>query len=191
MKTSHSILSKHWVFATVGAALISATASTHAAYIPLAPLQPEGAPGAALGKLLTGTSGGVAGNTVIASSAIPFTATLGGTTTGILRSMVVDTTAGYDFYYQVVNTSSSPVHFGDDIFRLAIPGYDQGGFTVAATYLNDGVTTLGTLTGVPVAFTTTFLPNKGAFSGVFSADRDAALNTPDFYNGGAALISFE
>lgn len=162
-----------------GVASLFVVSAAQAAFVSVAPNTPE-SPGLPLGAGTTGLSG-----TVLASSANNFAGSISGNTLfGTLRSMVVDTGSGYDFYYQVINTSTTGLNGGDDIFRLAIPGYGQGAFTVDATYRTDG---LAGITGAPVAFTSTFTPNKGGAGSVFSADRDPALNTPDFNGGGAAF----
>ena len=181
MKTSAS---KHhlWIPAVAGVTALLGVASANAAFVNVPDDEPEFP-----GKLLTTGTSGLTG-TVVASLERDWTGTLVNANTyqGKLRSMVVDTGAGYDFYYQVINTSLGGANIGNDIFRIAIPGYALTDplNPVDATYLNDGVTTISGLTGVPALFTSTFTPNGGA---VYSADRDPALDTPDFFGGGAAF----
>ncbi len=165
-----------------GVASLLVVSSAQAAFVSVAPNTPE-SPGLPLGAGTSGLTG-----TVLDSMSNNFAGSISGNTLfGTLRSMVVDTGSGYDFYYQVINTSSTAAGFGDDIFRLAIPGYGQGAFTVDATWLNDGVATISALVGVPVAFTSTLTPNKGGAGSVFSADRDPAMNSATFNGGGAAF----
>ena len=181
MKTSQLITAK--ILSTAfGVASLLVVSSAQAAFVSVAPNTPE-SPGVLLGAGTSGLTG-----TVVDSMSNNFVGSVSGNSvTGTLRSMVVNTGSGYDFYYQVINTSSTGLNAGDDIFRLAIPGYAQGAFTVDATWLNDGVTTISGLTGVPVAFTSTLTPNKGAAGSVYSADRDPALNSAEFNGGGAAF----
>jgi hypothetical protein len=184
MKTSSS-KPQVWIPALLGATAILGTTSAQAAFLNV-PDDTAEIPGILLGGGTTGTTG-----TVIASNEVNWTGTIinANTYQGILRSMVVDTGAGYDFYYQVINTSVGGPDVGNDIFRIAIPGFSLTDplNPVDATFLSDGVTTISGLTGVPVGFTTTNLPNKGVNSAVYSADRDPALDTPDFFGGGAAF----
>lgn len=178
MKTPQLLTAKI-LSSAFGVVSLIVVSSAQAAFVSVAPNTPE-SPGVLLGA---GTS--VLAGTVLASSANNFVGSVSGSTlSGTLRSMVVDTGSGYDFYYQVINTSTSGLNGGDDIFRLAIPGYGQGAFTVDATYRTDA---LAGLTGAPVAFTSTFVPNKGLDGSVYSADRDPALNTAEFNGGGAAF----
>jgi hypothetical protein len=175
----------NWPCTVVGVTLLFAVTAAQAAFVSVPAGNPSG--GALLAE---GSAAPTVAGLVLASQEAPFFGTivnLPSSYSGILRSMVVDTGAGYDFYYQVINTSLGPIFDNNDIFRLAIPGYDQGQIGVQATYLNDGVATIAGLGGVPAGFTSTFLPNKGANGAVFSADRDLSLNTARFLGGGAAF----
>lgn len=182
MKTSSSL--KHlWIPAVVGATAIFGAASAKAAFANV-PDNTAETPGIAL----SGTAG--LGGTVIASQEQAWTGTVVNANTyqGILRSMVVDTGAGYDFYYQVLNTSLGGIDVGNDIFRIAIPGYSltDPTFPVDATYRTDGLAGL-TLDALSTTWVPTQISNNAGGGEVFSADRDPALDTPDFFGGGAAF----
>lgn len=170
--------------AVVGVAAILGTASADAAFVNVPDNTPE-TPGILLGGGSTVLDTGA--GTVLASQEQSWSSTLiQGTFSGTLRSMVVDSGGGYDFYYQVLNTSTGGTNVGMDIFRLAIPGYSLTDplNPVDATYRTDG---LVGLVGVPVAFLPDQLSNKGVNGAVYSADRDPALDAPEFFGGGAAF----
>jgi hypothetical protein len=181
MKTSSKSLL--WTTAAVGVTAIFGVAKADAAFLNV-PDDTAETPGV----LLSATTG-LAG-TVIASQEQAWTGTLVNANTyqGVLRSMVVDTGTGYDFYYQVINTSVGGADIGNDIFRIAIPGYSLVDPTnpVDATYRTDGLAGL-TLDGLSTTWVGTDISNKGVNSAVYSADRDVALDTPDFFGGGAAF----
>jgi hypothetical protein len=110
--------------------------------------------------------------------------------------MVVDPGAAggpLDFYYQVINTSTGDAApgFDNDIYRTILGGYPQdppSTLTASVDYMSDGVTTISALSGVPLAFTTSFLPTPGKT--VFSADSDPFVPTPEF-NGGVIGFDFD
>lgn len=191
MKTPQLLTSKI-VTSAISAASFLLVSPAFAAFQTVLPETGE-IPGVALGVGTLSTSLG-SGQSVVATSETAFISTLGATFTGKLRTMVVNNGGTYDFYYQVINTSASATATGDDIFRLAIPGYGNsvdpipatGVIGVQATFLSDGVA-FANLTGVPVGFTTTFLPNKGLNGNVYSADRDPSLSIGGFELGGAAF----
>ncbi len=87
---------------------------------------------------------------------------------GILRSMVVDTGLGCDFYYQLVNTGTDQ-GFGADIFRMkTLGGFD--GLTLTVTYRSDLVgLDFGNFSNGPTDGAGTYDVGKNS---VFSADRD-------------------
>jgi hypothetical protein len=182
MKTSSkSIL---WTTAAVGATAILGLTNANAAFLNV-PDNTAEAPGILLGG---GTVG--LGGTVIASQEQAWTGTIVNANTyqGTLRSMVVDTGSGYDFYYQVINTSLGGTNAGNDIFRIAIPGYSLVDPTnpVDATFRTDGLAGL-TLDALSTTWVGTDISNNAGGGQVYSADRDAALDTPDFFGGGAAF----
>jgi hypothetical protein len=182
MKTS----SKHylWITAMAGVTAALGTATANAAFVNV-PDDTAEIPGIALGSGTTGLTG-----TVIASQSQAWVGTLPNANTyqGVLRSMVVDTGAGYDFYYQVINTSLGPISGGNDIFRIAIPGYSLTDplNPVDATYRTDGLAGL-TLDALSTTWLGTDISNNAGGGQVFSADRDPALDTADFFGGGAAF----
>lgn len=83
------------------------------------------------------------------------------TLTGTLRSLIVNRGGFRDYYYQLTNTSTSPLS-GQDIFRMTVVGFDPTD-VLAVTYRTDG------LAGISGA---------GAFAvgtkAPYSADRDVA-----------------
>lgn len=164
---------KHWLLAMAGATSLLLASTTQAGLVTVNPNTPE-TPGALLGGGTTGLLGAV-----IASQQSTFVGTTPDSQsfTGLLRSMVVNTPTGYDFYYQAINLSQEQ---GNDIFRLTLPGYGQS-LVTSATFRTDG---LAGLTGVPSGFLSSFTPNKGANGNVYSADRDPNLSTPAYQNGG-------
>ena len=182
MKAIHRILKALRPSAVASTAFLVTASIAQGVPFPVAPNTPE-VSGVALGPGSSGFSG-----TLIDSWEVPFSSIVPilPAFTGILRSMVVDSGPGYDFYYQMINTSVAGPNSGLDIFRLAIPGYGQGQFSVSATYLTDGVATISAV-GAPIGWASTFLPNKGILGGVWSADRDSTMNTPEFHFGGAAF----
>src|SRR6185503_11746111 len=94
--------------ATLASMLLLASAATNfAVLMPLPSPTPED-PGVALG---TGT-GGLAGTVIAAQDGL---FDLFPEFKGLVRSLVVDTGSGYDFYYQLVNTGSG---LGADLFRM-------------------------------------------------------------------------
>jgi hypothetical protein len=183
MKTSSS-KQLVWIPALLGATAILGTTSAQAAFqnVPDNTLE---APGILLGAGTTNLGG-----TVIASKEQAWTGTIVNANTyqGLLRSMVVDTGSGFDFYYQVVNTSLGGLNVGNDIFRIAIPGYSltDPTYPVDATYRTDGLAGL-TLDALSTTWVPTQISNNAGGGQVYSADRDPALVTPDFFGGGAAF----
>ena len=163
MHATHSNpLSRRLKLAALSSLFVLSTAATgFTAMVPLAEATSE-IPGTALG---TGTSGLT--GTVIAAQDSPFS--LAPEFQGILRSMVVDTGSGFDFYYQLVNTGSDPMETGADIFRVkSIGGFT--GLTLSVSYSTD-IATLdfagfsnGPSGGAPYSTGT---------KSIFSADRDA------------------
>ena len=117
------------------------------------------------GVALDGGTGNFAG-TVIAAQDSLFN--LQTTFAGILRTMVVDTGLGYDFYYQIVNTGTDDGG-GADIFRMkTLGGFD--GLTLSVTYRTDlNLLNFGAFASGPAG-------GAGAYEvgtkSVFSADRD-------------------
>ncbi len=115
-------------------------------------------------QLNTGT-GGIAGIVIDAQDSL---FNLSSDFQGVLRSMVVDTGLGYDFYYQVLNTGTDP-GTGAEIFRMkTIGGF--AGLSLSATYRTD-------LTGLDVTnFPTGPAGGAGAYAvgtkSIHSADRD-------------------
>ena len=146
--------------ALLGLICLSAAAPTFAAFVTLDPATDE-IPGLQLG---TGTAG-VTGIVIDAQDSL---FNLSSDFQGVLRSMVVDTGLGYDFYYQVVNTGTDP-GTGAEIFRMkTLGGFD--GLTLSVTYRTD-------LTGLDVTnFPTGPAGGAGAYTAgtksVYSADRD-------------------
>jgi hypothetical protein len=115
--------------ATIVSALVLVSAPTNfAAFMPLPSSTPED-PGV---DLDTGT-GGLTG-TVIAAQDSLFQNSFGDLK-GVLRSLVVDTGAGYDFYYQLVNTGTDQ-GIGADFFRMATSGSFDA-FTLSVTYASN------------------------------------------------------
>ncbi len=161
MHTSHSSqrTSRLRIIALSGIFALSTAATGFTAFVPLAEATPE-TPGAALGSGTAGLTG-----TVIAAqdSSFNFSPDFKGT----LRTLVVDTGSGYDFYYQLSNTGTDP-GFGADMFRVkSIGGFT--GLTLAVSYSTD-ITTLdfagfsnGPSGGAPYSTGT---------KSIFSADRD-------------------
>jgi len=114
---------------TLASMLFLASAATNfAALMPLPSPTPED-PGVTLGA---GT-GGLTG-TVIAAQDSLFANSFGDFK-GVLRSLVVDTGAGYDFYYQLVNTGTDQ-GIGADFFRMATSGA-YAGLNLSVTYASD------------------------------------------------------
>ncbi len=188
MKTSSS---KHylWITAVAGVTAALGTVSAKAAFVPL----PDNAPGFPGSTPLSGSTLGPdsLGGTVIASSEQNWVGTIVNPNTyqGTLRSMVVaNTVGGLDFYYQVINTSLGGPDVGNDIWRIAIPGWALTDPTnpVEATFRTDGLAGL-TLDGLSSGWTGTTSNKPGATSNVFSADRDPVFDSPDFFGGGAAF----
>lgn len=181
MKTSSS---KHylWITAMAGVTAALGAATSNAAFVNVPDNTPESA------DLSVPISTGLTGS-VIASQEQSWSQTLQqGIFQGTLRSMVVDTGAGYDFYYQVLNTSTGGLNAGMDLFRIAIPGYSLTDplNPVDATYRTDGIASL-TLDALATTWVATGVSNNAGGGQVFSVDRDTALDTPDFFGGGAAF----
>ena len=146
--------------AFLGLLCFSTAATALAAFESLPEATPE-TPGISLGS-------GTAGVTGVVIDARDSLFNLSTDFRGILRSMVVDTGLGYDFYYQIVNTGSD-IGNGTDIFRLKTLG-GFAGATLTVSYRTD-------LTGLDFAgFTNGPVGGAGAYSAgtkdVFSADRD-------------------
>lgn len=137
------------------------TAATSFAAFETLPEATDEDPGISLGS---GTAG-VTGTVIDAQDSLFNLAT---DFQGILRSMVVDTGLGYDFYYQIVNTGTDAGNRAE-IFRLkTLGGFD--GATLTVSYRTD-------LTGLDFAgFNNGPSGGAGAYSlgtkNVFSADRD-------------------
>lgn len=185
MKTSSS-KRYLWITAVAGVTAILGTASANAAFVNIL----DNSPGFPSSNPLGGGTTGLTG-TVIASREEGWTGigTLSqGVFQGTLRSMVVDTGAGYDFYYQVLNTSTGGTNVGMDIWRIAIPGYALTDplNPVDATYRTDGIAGL-TLDALSTTWAGTQISNNAGGGQVFSADRDIALDDPAFIGGGAAF----
>ncbi len=107
----------------LGAFYCAATVSALADFRLLPPGTSE-VPGVALDSGTAGITG-----TVIAAQDSLFN--LSTDFKGVLRSMVVDTGLGYDFYYQIVNTGTDDGS-GAEIFRLkTIGGFDGAALTVS------------------------------------------------------------
>lgn len=146
--------------AFLGVLCFSTAATTFAAFVPL-PEYTDEDPGVALGS-------GTAGITGVVIDAQDSLFNIGADFKGILRSMVVDTGLGYDFYYQIVNTGTDSGN-GTDIFRMKTLGGFQGA-ALTVSYRTD-------LTGLDFAgFSNGPSGGAGAYSlgtkDVFSADRD-------------------
>ncbi len=146
--------------AFIGLFCISTAATSLAAFETLPEATVED-PGISLGS---GTSG-ITGTVIDAHDSLFNVST---DFAGILRSMVVDTGLGFDFYYQIVNTGSDDGN-GTDIFRLKTLGGFEGA-TLSVTYRTD-------LTGLDFAgFSNGPSGGAGAYAvgtkSVFSADRD-------------------
>ena len=146
--------------ALAGAFSLAAAATGFAAFVPL-PQNTAEDPGVALGS---GT-GGVTGTVIAAQDSVFNVAS---DFQGVLRSMVVDTGLGYDFYYQLVNTG---VGLPDDteMFRMkSTGGFDGSSLTVSFRTDLAGLD-FGTFTAGPAG-------GSGAYSAgtkpLFSADRD-------------------
>ena len=156
--------------ALAGAFSLAVAAPGFAAFVPLPENEGED-PGIALGSGTAGVTG-----TVIAAQDSVFNVSID--FRGVLRSMVVDTGSGYDFYYQLVNTGTDD-GFGTEIYRMKT----SGGFTglsLDVSYRSD-------LTGLNFAgFTNGPSGGSGAYSAgtksVFSADRD---------NGSTGSVGFD
>lgn len=182
MKTMPSHPS-HWITAAVGVAAILVPVSSEAAFANV----PDNT-GEFPGIALTGTTGLT--GTMVASQEQSWSLPLiQGTFSGTLRSMVVDNGGVYDFYYQVVNTSTGGVSNGMDIFRLAVPGFPLTDplNPVDATYRTDGLAGITGLDALATSWLGTQISNNAGGGQVFSADRDPLLDTPDFFGGGAAF----
>jgi hypothetical protein len=157
--TSHSKISLRTA-ALAGLFCLSSAGATFAAFLPLPPGTSE-IPGIALGAGTAGATG-----TVIAAKDTPFF--LSNDFQGTLRSLVVDTGSGYDFYYQIVNASVEE-GLGTEFFRMkTLSGFTAA--TVSVTYLTD-------LTGLNFAgFSSGPAGGLGAYGAgiktVFSADSD-------------------
>ena len=153
--------------ATLASTLFLASVATNfAVLMPLPSPTPE-SPGV---DLDTGT-GGLTG-TVIAAQDGLFQNTPDSFVKGVLRSLVVDTGAGLDFYYQLINTGTDQ-GFGADIFRMTTSG--------AYTGLNLSVTYASNLTGLNFgAFTNGPAGGVGPYvvgtKPEFTADRDVATS---------------
>jgi hypothetical protein len=131
-KRSNSSSSSSAAFRTAALAsmLVLASAATNfAVLMPLPEPTPEN-PGVTLGS---GT-GGLTG-TVIAAQDSRFDDPPFGDVKGVLRSLVVDTGAGYDFYYQLINTGSDQ-GIGADFFRMTTSGA-YAGLNLSVTYASD------------------------------------------------------
>jgi len=152
--------------AAIASALAFVSAATNfAALMPLPSPTPED-PGVDLGA---GT-GGLTG-TVIAAQDSLFQNGFGDFD-GVLRSLVVDTGAGYDFYYQLVNTGTDQ-GIGADFFRMATSGsFDALNLSVTYasnfTGLNFGAFSNGPVGGVG--------PYVVGTKPEFTADRDVATS---------------
>lgn len=121
------------------------------------------------GVALDGGTGNF-GGTVIAAQDSLFN--LQTTFAGILRTMVVDTGLGYDFYYQIVNTGTDDGG-GADIFRIKTLGGFHG-LTLTVSYRTDlNSLDFGAFASGPAG-------GAGAYQvgtkSVFSADRDVNTN---------------
>ena len=152
---------------TLASMLMLASAATNfAVLMPLPESTPED-PGVALGS---GT-GGLTGTVIAAQDSLfdnpPFS-----DAKGVLRSLVVDTGAGYDFYYQVINTGTDQ-GIGADFFRMTTSGA-YAGLNLSVTYasdlagLNFGAFVTGPAGGVG--------PYVVGTKPEFTADRDVAIN---------------
>ena len=145
---------------------LASAATNFAVFMPLPSATPED-PGV---DLSTGT-GGLTGTVIAAQDSLfdnpPF-----GDFKGVLRSLVVDTGAGYDFYYQLVNTGSDQ-GIGADFFRMTTSG--------AYTGLNLSVTYASDFTGLNFgAFVNGPAGGAGPYvvgtKSEFTADRDVATS---------------
>lgn len=109
--------------------LVLASAATNfAALMPLPSPTPEDP-----GVTLEPGTGGLTG-TVIAAQDSLFANSFGDFE-GVLRSLVVDTGGGYDFYYQLVNTGTDQ-GIGADFFRMTTSGA-YAGLNLSVTYASD------------------------------------------------------
>jgi hypothetical protein len=139
---------------------LAAAASAGATLIPLPSPTPE-IPGLPLDAGTAGLTG-----TVVAARDSSFN--ISPDFKGTLRSLVVDTGAGYDFYYQLINTGVDQ-GFGSDIFRIkSIGGFD--GMTLSVTYSTSlsGLDFAG-FSGGPAGGVGPYVTGTVPF---FSADRD-------------------
>ena len=147
--------------ALTGIFTVSSAATAFTAMVPL-PENTGEIPGLALDAGTTGLTG-----TVIAAQDSLFQTS--GDFKGILRSMVVDTGLGYDFYYQLVNTGTD-LGFGADFFRMKTKGGFDG-MTITVSYRADADFTGLNFAGFSDG------PSGGApysvgTKAIFSADRD-------------------
>ncbi len=125
-ETTHGFPGRARLGAGLLVAAVLATLSARAEFVPL-PEPTEKNPDPVTALLAKGTES--LGGTVVAAQDTYFLVPEGAE--GLLRSFVVDTGEGYDFYYQVVNTGKS-----GDVFRFEIAGGFQG-LDVGVTFTND------------------------------------------------------
>ena len=162
MHYSHSspFASRLRITALSGLLALSTVATGFSAMVPL-PESTAEVPGVALG----GGTANLSGTVIAAQDRLFQTAA---DFQGVLRSMVVDTGLGFDFYYQIVNTGTD-LGLGAEIFRMkTIGGFN--GLTLSVTYRTDlaGLNLAG-FSGGPAGGSGAY--NVGTKS-VFSADRD-------------------
>ena len=162
---SHQLTHRLRTAALAGLFTLSNAATGFTAMVPL-PENTAEIPGLALDAGTTGLTG-----TVIAAQDSLFQTSAD--FRGILRSMVVDTGLGYDFYYQLVNTGTD-LGFGADFFRMkTMGGFD--GMTVTVSYRSDADFTGLNFAGFSDG------PSGGApysvgTKSIFSADRDVGTS---------------
>ena len=157
IRLSHSIR----VGALVGAFSLATISSGFSAFVTLPENTPED-PGVALGS---GTSA-ISGTVIAAQDSIFNTAT---DFQGVLRSMVVDTGLGFDFYYQLVNTGTD-LGFGTEMFRMkTIGGFDSSSLTVSFRSDFTGLDFGGFTNGPAGGFGAYTVGTKS----IFSAGRDS------------------
>lgn len=143
-------------FLAVGAAAllcaVSLVGTSHAQFVNLPPGTPQG------GVALPDNTPGALSGTVIASMSNPFVDNAQPLpfASGILKSFVIDRGAGsgYDFVYQLVNTSVPPPDDLSEFFRLkTVNGFEGFTTSVANTNAFSGLSVAPGVTFVPASFT--------------------------------------
>jgi hypothetical protein len=172
MKIQNTITITVRAIALSGAFSLVAVNATQAAFVPLAPGTPE-TPGVVLDPNTAGLTG-----TVIATHSESFVDNAQPTpfASGILKSFVVDTGSGLDFYYQLTNTSGQPggapgTLAVEDFFRIkSIGGFDAG-LTLSVAQTND---ISGLTAGLGSGFNAANYVQGGGLEDASTADRDVA-----------------